>query len=48
MAQSSAVNWRSAPIIKLRKKSSHFNSFNTIQDFGGKKAPPTSFVMNFY
>ena len=46
MAQSSAVNGRSGPFIKSTKKSSHFNSFNPIQDFGGKKpSPPNSFSM---
>ena len=40
MAQSHAVNSRSDPFTKSRKKFSHFISFNPIQDFGGKKLPP--------
>ena len=35
-----------SPFCKVEKKSSHFNSFNPLQDFGGKKPPPaTSFSM---
>ena len=47
MTQSPAVHWKSDPFIK----SSHLiiNSFNLIQDFGGKKPsspqPPISFSL---
>ena len=30
------------PFCKVDKKSCHFNSFNPLQDFWGKKPPPRS------
>ena len=46
MAQSSAVKGRSRPFIKLTKNSSHFNSFNPIQDFCGQNSPPSYYIFH--